>query len=162
MFRAPKPDLAKINARLAMLPPRLSATIEHAGNALAADDLRTAQSLLVHALQVAPAQPDVLRLYGLLLARLGNLQGAYANFRAALRAAPDDAMGYWQFAQVCEQAGDVANAWQLREQAVQVLPESPMAWADLGSISRAISNRIWHWKRWSAPRDLRPITRPHC
>ena len=132
MFRAPKPDLAKINARLAMLPPRLSATIEHAGNALAADDLRMAQSLLVHALQVAPAQPDVLRLYGLLLARLGNLQGAYANFRAALRAAPDDAMGYWQFAQVCEQAGDVANAWQLREQAVQVLPESPMAWADLG------------------------------
>lgn len=132
MFSAPKPDLAKINARLAMLPPRLSATIEHAGNALAAGDLRTAQSLLARALQVAPAQPDVLRLYGLLLARLGNLQAAYANFQAALRAAPDDAMGYWQFAQVCEQAGDVASAWQLRERAVQVLPESPMAWADLG------------------------------
>lgn len=106
--------------------------IEHAGNALAAGDLRTAQSLLVHALQVAPVQPDVLRLYGLLLARLGNLQGAYANFQAALRAAPDDAMGYWQFAQICEQAGDVTNARQLRERAVQILPESPMAWADLG------------------------------
>ena len=132
MFRAPKPDLAKINARLALLPPRLSATIEHAGEALAAGDLRMAQSLLAHALQVAPTQPDVLRLYGLLLAHLGNLQAAYANFQAALRAAPDDAMGYWQFAQVCEQAGDIANAWQLRERAAQMLPESPMAWADLG------------------------------
>lgn len=132
LFRAPKPDLAKINARLAMLPPRLSATIQHAGGALAAGDLRTAQSLLAHALPVAPTQPDILRLYGLLLAYLGNLPAAYANFEAALRAAPDDAMGYWQFAQVCEQAGDVANAWRLRERAVQILPESPMAWADLG------------------------------
>ena len=132
MFRAPKPDLAKINARLAQLPPRLRATIGHAGDALAVGDLRMAQSSLAHALQVAPTQPDVLRLYGLLLARLGNLRAAYANFQAALRAAPDDAMGYWQFAQVCEQAGDIANAWQLRERAAQMLPESPMAWADLG------------------------------
>lgn len=129
---APPPDLAKISARLAMLPPRLSATIEHAGDALATDNLRIAQALLANALSVAPRQPDVLRLYGLLLAKLGNLPAAYANFEAALRAAPDDAMGYWQFAQVCEQAGNVAKAWQLREQAVQVLPGSPMAWADLG------------------------------
>lgn len=132
MFIAPRPDHAKIRARLATLPPRLSATIEHAGNALAAGDLRLAQSLLGNALSVAPTQADVLRLYGLLLANLGNLPAAYANFEAALRAAPDDALGYWQFAQACEQAGDAANAWRLRERAVQVLPESPMAWADLG------------------------------
>lgn len=132
MFRAPRPDLAKISARLALLPPRLSAAIEHAGNALAVDDLRLAQALLANALPGAPGQPDVLRLYGLLLAKMGNLPAAYANFEAALRAAPDDAMGYWQFAQVCEQVGDMAKAWQLREQAVHALPESPMAWADLG------------------------------
>lgn len=132
MFRAPRTDLAKIRARLAKLPPRLGAAIEHAGNALAAGDLRVAQSLLGSALPIAPAQPDLLRMYGLLLANLGNLPAAYANFEAALRAAPDDAMGYWQFAQVCEQAGDVAGAWRLRDQAVKILPESPMAWADLG------------------------------
>jgi len=132
MFKAPKPDLAKISARLATLSPRLSATIEHAGDALAANDLGVAQALLANALSVAPSQPDVLRLYGLLLAKLGNLPAAYANLEAALRAAPEDAMGYWQFAQVCEEAGDVANAWHLREEAVQVLPGSAMAWADLG------------------------------
>lgn len=132
MFRAPRADLAKIRARLAALPSRLSVAIERVGNALAVGDLRVAQSLLANALPVAPAQPDLLRMYGLLLANLGNLPAAYANFEAALRAAPDDAMGYWQFAQVCEQAGDVAGAWRLRERAVQVLPESPMAWADLG------------------------------
>lgn len=141
MFRAPTPDLAKIAARLSVLPPRLSATIEHAGGALAAGDLRTAQSLLSGALSVAPGQPDVLRLYGLLLADSGNLPAAYANLEAALRAAPDDAMGYWQFAQICERAGDVATALRLRERAVEVLPESPMAWADLGE----------HWARHQQP-----------
>lgn len=137
MFSAPPPDLAKISARLARLPPRLSATVEHAGNALATNDLRTAQLLLANALSIAPGQPDVLRLYGLLLANFGNLPAAYANFEAALRAAPDDAMGYWQFAQVCEQVGDITSALRLRERAVEVLPESPMAWADLGE----------HWAR---------------
>lgn len=133
LFRTPRPDLEKISARLALLPPRLSATIEHAGDALAAGDLRIAQALLANALSVAPGQPDVLRLYGLLLALRGNLHAAFVNFDAALRAAPDDAMAYWQYARVCEQhAGDVEAAWRVRERAVQRLPDSPLALADIG------------------------------
>lgn len=132
LFQAPAPDLAKINARLDRLPPSLAAMIRDAGNALATGDLRVAQSVLSRALALSRDQPDVLRLYGLLLARVGNLAAAVANFESAIRAAPDDAMGYWQYAQVCEEAGDVAGALRLREKAVQVLPDSPMAWADLG------------------------------
>lgn len=132
MFEPPALDLAKINARLKRLPPPLPEVIHRAGEALATNDLQTAQALLANALTIAPGQPDVLRLYGLLLSKVGNLPAATANFEAALRAAPDDAMGYWQYAQVCEEAGDTAKAWRLREQAVQRLPDSPMAWADLG------------------------------
>jgi tetratricopeptide (TPR) repeat protein len=132
LFEPPASDLAKINARLKALSSPLPALIQHAGDALALNDLRAAEAALANAFALAPDQPDVLRLRGLLLARLGNLPAAVAHLDAALRAAPDDAMGYWQYAQVREEAGDVAGAWQLREQAVQRLPDSPMAWADFG------------------------------
>ena len=132
MFEPPAPDLAKINARLAMLPAPLPELIHQVGEALATNSLQAAQTLLARALPLAPCQPDVLRLYGLLLARMGNLPAAVANFEAALQAAPDDAMGYWQYAQVCEEAGDVSTSLRLREQAVRRLPDSPMALADLG------------------------------
>lgn len=132
MFEPPAPDLEKINARLIALPPPLPALIQHASDALALNDLRTAQAVLANASSLAPGQPDVLRLCGLLLARMGNFSAAAARFEAALQAAPDDAMCYWQYAQACEEGGDVAGAWRLREQAVQRLPASPMAWADLG------------------------------
>jgi len=132
MFEPPAPDLAKIHARLARSPPQLRGLIQRAGDAIAMGDMRTAQATLANALVLAPGQADVLRLYGLLLARVGNMAAAIANFEAALRAAPDDAMGYWQYAQVCEETGDVAMAWRLREHAAQHLPDSPMALADLG------------------------------
>lgn len=132
MFRIPAADLDKINARLTLLPPRVSAMIEHAGNALAAGDLRIAQQLLASVLAAAPGQADGLRLYGLLLSMCGNLPAAYANLEAALGAAPADAMGYWQYARVCEQAGDMDAAWRLRTQAVQRIPDSPLAVYDLG------------------------------
>lgn len=132
LFEPPAPDMAKIDARLGRLPPLLSGMIQRAGSALAVNDLHAAQALLRRAISGAPNQPDVLRLYGLLLVRLGNLRAAAANFEAAIREAPDDAMGYWTYAQVCEEAGDAKAAWRLREQAVQHLPDSPMAWADLG------------------------------
>jgi tetratricopeptide (TPR) repeat protein len=132
MFEPPAVDLAKIAARLRALPPPLRAQIQRASDALVAGDLRTAQEALGSAMACAPCQPDVLRLYALLLARIGNFRAAFANFEAALRAAPDDAMVYWQYAQVREESGDVASSLRLREMAVQRLPASPMALADLG------------------------------
>jgi tetratricopeptide (TPR) repeat protein len=132
LFEPPASDAAKIKARQALLDPRLRALIGRAGDALAGGDLQAAQRALADALGMAPGQPDVLRLYALLLAELGNLHAASMNFEAAIAAAPDDAMGYWQFAQVCERAGDLAAALQWRERAVERLPESPLAWADLG------------------------------
>jgi tetratricopeptide (TPR) repeat protein len=132
MFEPPAPDLAKITARFAALPAPLPALIANASDALASNDLRAAQAALANASAIAPDQPDVSRLCGLLLARMGNFSAAAARFEAALRAAPDDAMCYMQYAQTCEESGDVAGAWRLRERAVQRMPDSPMAWADLG------------------------------
>lgn len=132
LFEPPAADGEKIKARLYNLPPQLRALVERAGNALATDDVHAAQRALVDALAQAPSQPDALRLYGLLLARIGNLRAAAMTFEAALRAAPDDAMGFWQFARACEEAGDIAAALRLREEAVRQLPASPLAWSDLG------------------------------
>lgn len=132
MFEAPAADLAKIRERLNRLPPPLRDLIQRTGNALALGDLTGAQAALADALACAPGQPDVLRLHGLLLSKVGNLPAAMADFEAAIRAVPDDAMGYWQYAQIREETGDVAGALRVREQAVQRSPDSPMAWADLG------------------------------
>lgn len=132
LFEPPAPDLAAINARIARLPPVQADGIRRAGDALAIGDLSAAQAALAPVLASAPRQPDALRLYGLLLAWTGNLRAAIDNFEAALRVAPDDAMGYWQFARVIEEAGDVDAAWRLRNEAVRRMPDSPMASADLG------------------------------
>ena len=132
LFAPPTLDASKVEERLARLPPELRAAIERAGDALARDDLFAAQSLLRDAMTVAPVQPDVLRIHGLLLAQGGNLAAAIATMGAALRAAPDDAVTYSQYARICEAGGDLDAALHLRQSAVEHLPESPLAWADLG------------------------------
>lgn len=132
LFMPPFTDASKVEARLAKLPPQLAEAVQRAGDALAKDDLGATQTVLRDALNVAPAQPDVLRIYGLLLARIGNLPAARANLDSALRAAPDDAVTYSQYARVCEDGGDVDAALRLRQGAVERLPDSPLAWADLG------------------------------
>lgn len=131
-FAPPAPDAAKMEARLATLPGQLQGLIRRASDGLVQSDVHAAQTALVDALAIAPGQPDVLRLYGLLLVQLGNLPAAVANFEAALRAVPDDAVTYAQYARICEDAGNVDAALRLRQNAVQSLPESPLAWADLG------------------------------
>lgn len=128
----PALDAAKVEARLARLEPRLHALIRRAGDALAADDTRGAQAALAAALEIGPSQPDVLRLHALLLARVGNCRAAIANFEAALHAAPNDAVTFWQYAHTFEESGDVAAALRLRRLAIERLPGSPLAWIDLG------------------------------
>ncbi|MGH8112073.1 MAG: tetratricopeptide repeat protein, partial [Rhodanobacteraceae bacterium] len=132
LFAPPALDAAKVEARQSALPPRLQALIQRASDLLIGADPMRAQPVLAEALAVAPEQPDVLRMYALLLAQIGNLGAANANFEAALRAAPDDAMGYWQYARACEEAGAIDAALELRQRAVEHIPGSPLAWADLG------------------------------
>jgi len=141
LFAPPAPDAAKVDARLIKLPSRLQKLFQRASDALARNDTRAAQATLTEALTLAPHQPDVLRLYGLLLAQLGNFTAATANFEAALHALPDDAVTFAQYARLCEDAGKVDAALQLRRRAVEALPESPLAWADLGEhLSRHQDN----------------------
>lgn len=132
LFEPPAEDADKVDGRLACLPPPLRQLIQRAGDALAADDVRNAQQALSSALAMAQDQPDVLRLYGLLLMRMGNLDAAFANFEAALRGAPDDAVTFWHYARACEDSGNINKAFDLRRRAIERLPRSPLAWADLG------------------------------
>lgn len=132
LFAPPDQDASKVEARLATLSPKLGAMIQHAGAALARGDLHAAQEALRSAVTVAPKQQDVLRLYGLLLAQVGNLRGAIANMETALNTGPDDAVTYSQYARVCEDGGDLDAALRLRQRAVERLPDSPLAWTDLG------------------------------
>lgn len=132
LFWPPAYDAAKIESRQALLSPQLRTLIQRANDALVQDDLPTAQRVLANAMAIASDQPDVLRLYGLLLARLGNSTAAAVNFEAALRAAPDDALTYCQYARVREDDGEIEAALNLRQRAVEHLPDSPLAWNDLG------------------------------
>lgn len=132
LFAPPASDAAKIESRQAVLPAQLRALIQRASDALVQDSLQTAQRALANAMTIASGQPDVLRLYGLLLARLGNPTAAAASFEAALRAASDDALTYCQYARVREDCGEFEAALNLRQRAVEHLPDSPLAWHDLG------------------------------
>lgn len=132
LFEPPAVDADKVADRLASLAPSLRQLIQRAGDALAVNDVQGAQRALSAALAMAPGQPDVLRLYGVLLAGMGNLAAAVANFEAALRVAPDDAVTFWQYARACEDAGKLDVAFEVRRRAIERLPQSPLAWADLG------------------------------
>ncbi|TAN05859.1 MAG: sulfotransferase family protein [Rhodanobacteraceae bacterium] len=120
-------------ARLAHLPAPLRGWIQRASDALGSGDDQGAQAALKQALSFAPSQPDVLRLYGLLLAKIGNVHAATANFEAALRTVPDEPLVYWQYAQVCEEAGDIDTAWKIRDASLRRLPDSPTALFDVGA-----------------------------
>lgn len=132
LFEPPVADADKVQARFALLAPQLRQLIQRAGDALAGNDVRTAQLALQQALTMAPGQPDVLRLYGLLLAQIGNHRAALANFEAALQGAPDDAVTFWQYARTCEEAGKLDAALDLRRRAIERAPQSALAWEDLG------------------------------
>lgn len=132
LFEPPPADADKVERRLAALPPPLAQLIQQAGDALAANDLPRAQRALTTARGMAPDQPDVLRLHGTLHSTLGDHGAALADFAAALQAAPDDAVTRWQYAHACEAAGRLAAAFDLRRRAIETLPSSPLAWADLG------------------------------
>ncbi len=131
-FEPPAADVRRAALRQARLSPQLRALIRRADDALNARDLPRAQRVLSAALAAAPDQPDVLRQYAMLLAAMGNHAAATANFETAIRAAPEDAMGFWQYTHALTDAGDVAGALRIRRLAVARLPDSPLAWVDLG------------------------------
>lgn len=140
LFVPPAADADKVDERLARLPPDLRQLIARAGDALAAGDTRSARLALTQALAVAPSQPDVLRLYALLLMAVGNSAAAVANFEAALREAPGDAVTLWQYARAREDAGELEAAFDLRRRAIEQAPQSPLAWEDLGEHLLAYVN----------------------
>ncbi|MGH9807241.1 MAG: sulfotransferase, partial [Terriglobia bacterium] len=132
LFAPPDADATKIEERQAGLPPALRELIQVAGAALEREEMQSAGLALGKAAQMAPSQPDILRMGGLLLAKLGQIDAASASFEEALRQAPDDALIYHDYAQARESAGDVQGALRLRERGIEKIPESPLAWYDYG------------------------------
>ncbi len=132
LFAPPAKDRAKVEARQAAMPLQLRLLLQQANEALIQDDVYRAQRALDAALRLAVDHPDVLRLHGLLLAKVGNFAGAAMQLEKSVLAAPDDALAYWQYARVCEDAGNIEAAFQIRQRAAERLPDSALAWADLG------------------------------
>lgn len=132
LFAPPRADAEKVEQRLAALPDWADRLIRQAGEALDADRPDLADGPLAQALSTLPDQPDVRRLAGLLLARLGHLRAAAENFEMALRGAPDDALIYHHYAHSLEAGGDIEGAWRICQRAVQAAPDSALAWYDYG------------------------------
>lgn len=132
LFAPPRPDAEKVEQRLARLPDWAGRLIQQVGDALDGDRPDIADGPLAHAISSLPTQPDVRRLAGLLLARLGHLEAAAANFELALREAPDDALIYHHYAQSLEAARDIEGASRVRHRAVEAAPRSPLAWYGYG------------------------------
>jgi tetratricopeptide (TPR) repeat protein len=132
MFAPPAADAARVEQRLAKLSPTLRDAIIRAGDALAAGDPMLARHILGSTLTMVPQQPDALRLCGLIEAQLGDLQSACTHLDAALAAVPDDTMTLWHYARLREDAGEIAAALDLRRRAIELAPQSALAWEALG------------------------------
>lgn len=131
-FEPPPADADKVNVRMARLAPAVRQSLMRTSGALEANNIPEAQIALESAISVAPNDPDVLRMQGVVLAQAGDQQAASDSFESALSAVPDDAVTFWQYARVCEDRGELRAAFDLRRRAIEQAPQSPLAWTDLG------------------------------
>lgn len=132
LFAPPRADAAKVQERLDQLPEWASELIQQAGSAFDSNRLDVADGPLARAISTFPRHPDVRRLAGLLLVRLGHHHAAIENFEMALREAPDDALIFHQYGQSLEMVGDIDGAWRVCQRSVEAAPDSALAWYDYG------------------------------
>lgn len=132
LFDLPDSDAAKVQERQSKLSETVRTLIREVGEALVQNRLGLAHGALIAALARAPTQPDVLRMAGLVYAQEGDYAAARKHFELALRQGGDDALLYRQYAEALERAGAIEEAFGLRKLAVERLPESALAFFDLG------------------------------
>ncbi len=132
LFDLPDIDAARIEERQSKLPETVRVLIQQTSEALIHHRPDLARSAMIAALARAPTQPDVLRMAGLVYAEEGDYAAARRHFELALQQSGDDALLYRQYAEALEHAGAIEAAFELRKLAVKRLPESALAFFDLG------------------------------
>lgn len=132
VFDLPDVDAARIEKRQSKLPETVRMLIQQASHALVNHRPDLARTAMIAALARAPTQPDVLRMAGLVYAEEGDYAAAGRHFELALQQGGDDALLYRQYAEALEQAGAIEQAFELRKLAVERLPDSALAFFDLG------------------------------
>lgn len=132
LFDLPDVDAAKIEERQSKLPDPVRTLILQVSDALVHNRPDLARVALIAALARAPTQPDVLRMAGLVYAEEGDFAAAKRHFELAFQQGEDDALLYRQYAEMLEHSGALEEAFELRKRAAERLPESALAFFDLG------------------------------
>jgi tetratricopeptide (TPR) repeat protein len=101
----------------------------------AAGDVRQAESIYRHLVQIRPSDGDVHFILGELYLRHGNLQGAHATYTRALEVQPSHAMAHFRLGQFEEPSGRMEFAIGRYREAIRANP-------DLGLIHEALSKAL--------------------
>ncbi len=85
-------------------------------------------------LALAPTQPEVMRLHGVLQYRSGQLNEAIATLRSALEQWPDDSLILTNLGSALADRGDIERAVETLQRACECAPQTPAAWFNLGKL----------------------------
>ncbi|WP_049622410.1 tetratricopeptide repeat-containing sulfotransferase family protein [Frateuria defendens] len=123
----PSPD-----ARLTGLPASAVARLQAAARAIRDGATAQAAQQLDAVLHEAPAHPEALRLYGILLTRTGRHAEAVAALQRALARWPDDALALTDLGNAQQAAGRIDAALATWRRAAELAPREPMPHFNLG------------------------------
>ena len=98
---------------------------------------RRARGLIEQALALDTSNSDVHERMGVLLAEEGNLEGAIAEFRTAIRLKPDDARAHNNLGIVLKAKGDLEGAITAYRTAIGLKPDEALAYNNLGNALTA-------------------------
>ncbi|GLQ06850.1 tetratricopeptide repeat-containing sulfotransferase family protein [Sneathiella chinensis] len=119
-------------------PQQTTMTIDQAINAAyghwQAGQLAEAEHLCQKILQAVPSQPHTLHLMGLMAHTRGNLVLAIEFVSHACQSPQADAMFFSNLAEMYRQAGDLARGEVAGRRAVELAPNQPDCWSNLGII----------------------------
>jgi len=122
-----------------MTADRSSADIQAAAaEALRLDRIAEAETLLIPALAASPDAPELLFLYGTLLARTGKLDQAVASFERARAGMPDNVTLLNNLGTVLRQLGRHAEAVTHLRHALVLIPKSADTLANIGQALKAL------------------------
>jgi tetratricopeptide (TPR) repeat protein len=110
--------------------------LEKAKQAIVAEDLAQAQSLLQSVLSKNEKDPDALHLMGLLGLKTGKTQAAIALIEKAIALRPSNSGFHGNCGEAYRRSGDLERALKAVQRALEIDPQNVQAWCTCGSVLR--------------------------
>jgi tetratricopeptide (TPR) repeat protein len=129
---AAPPTHSAAEPRLDGLNPTAVEQVQKAARAIREGAEVVAREALQFALQLAPGNPEVLRLFGILHTRAQRHDDAIIAFGQAISAWPDYALAHSDLGNAFQARGDMAAAVLSWRRACALAPDAPMPWFNLG------------------------------